>query len=82
MPEIKDLECLVTFEALPADACHWPEGDELPHLFCGRPRVEGSSYCDAHRVRGLAAPQNLDKTLAFLHPNSGPLSLNARPPIE
>jgi hypothetical protein len=24
--------------------------NDLPHLFCGHPKVDGSSYCEAHHA--------------------------------
>ncbi len=44
----------VTFDALARSQCRYPVTTALPHLFCGAPRVEGSSYCAFHHPRTLS----------------------------
>jgi len=35
-------------------SCRWPVTAELPHLFCGHTKQEGSSYCSHHHRRAYA----------------------------
>ena len=36
-------------EAVDSKGCMYPEGDGKSMLFCGQPRRNESSYCEAHR---------------------------------
>jgi len=39
--------------------CRWPIDEfEGEHLFCSRPRCDGSSYCKAHHDRSLKRNEN------------------------
>ena len=46
-----------TVESLLANDCRWPFGDPLARgfHFCGRPKKDGSPYCEAHSRLGLQA---------------------------
>lgn len=47
--------------------CRWPVTDDGPHLFCGRDRADGSSYCAGHRRlsvgNGTESERSADRTL-------------------
>lgn len=40
----------------PSD-CRWPVTDDRPHLFCGEPKLPGSSYCACHKPLSVSAEQ-------------------------
>jgi GcrA cell cycle regulator len=40
----------VEFLELEDHHCRWALTNDLPHLFCGHPKVDGSSYCEAHHA--------------------------------
>jgi GcrA cell cycle regulator len=39
----------IPFSETTQKTCMYPEGDGRNMLFCGQPRRDGSSYCEAHR---------------------------------
>lgn len=47
--------------------CRWPVTEDGPHLFCGRDRADGSSYCAGHARlsvgRGTEGERSADRTL-------------------
>jgi GcrA cell cycle regulator len=49
----------VLFEELPANGCKFAINDApkgKPHLFCGAPRIDGSSWCIEHNARCYGRP--------------------------
>jgi len=40
----------VSFEELEDHHCRFPHGDDLPYMFCGKPKSGSSSYCLQHRL--------------------------------
>lgn len=47
----------VEFLDLHEQSCRWPVTSELPHLFCGHTKQEGSSYCPHHHARSRTPAQ-------------------------
>lgn len=44
----------VEITELARSECRWPVTEDSPHLFCGRPQAEDSSYCATHRDRSIS----------------------------
>jgi GcrA cell cycle regulator len=57
LPQIETTGSGVSFMALNAHTCRWPLGEPKgsESMFCGVEPVAHSSYCGAHRARGLNA---------------------------
>jgi len=44
----------IPFPELNDRRCKWAVTERLPHMFCGGPSVEGSAYCEGHRVASVS----------------------------